>query len=220
MQRAKVKKKVKNKIKNKNSWIVIIYILIPSLLILLFDKKFYIMLVNYVSYVNLGYGAKVINSEYAINRVFEPFCRSLMIVVAIILSYIILMKISKLFIRRGIIFLNAKKVLNFFEIIILMFTIIIAVYGKVDQFDYSNYGLPTKSIKEAILDDQETENIPLQKIPACYSINMSSSEEGFLHRMISKFSLVAYNLSDNFELFIAIAGTIIVPFKKYVEEII
>lgn len=76
--------KAKKREKNKYWWISIIYFFIPVVLILFFDKVIYESLLNRVSYVDLGNGAKLMNSSYAINNVFGPFCRSVVLIIAVL----------------------------------------------------------------------------------------------------------------------------------------
>ena len=210
--------KAKKREKNKYWWISIIYFFIPVVLILFFDKVIYESLLNRVSYVDLGNGAKLRNSSYAINNVFGPFCRSVVLIIAVLLVFIILLHINKKLINKGIIFKNAKVILNIVEVFILAFTIIIAVYGKVDNFDYTKYGIQVQDIESA-LEEGNIENIALREVPSIHSIRRNTSEDTVGYKVISKLSEWAYFLSDNFELFIALAAAVIVPFKKYTEKI-
>ena len=178
----------------------------------------YESLLNRVSYVDLGNGAKLMNSSYAINNVFGPFCRSVVLIIAVLLVFIILLHINKKLINKGIIFKNAKVILNIVEVFILAFTIIIAVYGKVDNFDYTKYGIQVQDIESA-LEEGNIENIALREVPSIHSIRRNTSEDTVGYKVISKLSEWAYFLSDNFELFIALAAAVIVPFKKYTEKI-
>ena len=160
--------KAKKREKNKYWWISIIYFFIPVVLILFFDKVIYESLLNRVSYVDLGNGAKLMNSSYAINNVFGPFCRSVVLIIAVLLVFIILLHINKKLINKGIIFKNAKVILNIVEVFILAFTIIIAVYGKVDNFDYTKYGIQVQDIESA-LEEGNIENIALREVPSIHS---------------------------------------------------
>ena len=213
-----VRTKAKKREKNKYWWISIIYFFIPVVLILFFDKVIYESLLNRVSYVDLGNGAKLMNSSYAINNVFGPFCRSVVLIIAVLLVFIILLHINKKLINKGIIFKNAKVILNIVEVFILAFTIIIAVYGKVDNFDYTKYGIQVQDIESA-LEEGNIENIALREVPSIHSIRRNTSEDTVGYKVISELSEWAYFLSDNFELFIALAAAVIVPFKKYTEKI-
>ena len=163
-------------------------------------------------------GAKLMNSSYAINNVFGPFCRSVVLIIAVLLVFIILLHINKKLINKGIIFKNAKVILNIVEVFILAFTIIIAVYGKVDNFDYTKYGIQVQDIESA-LEEGNIENIALREVPSIHSIRRNTSEDTVGYKVISELSEWAYFLSDNFELFIALAAAVIVPFKKYTEKI-
>ena len=65
----------------------------------------------------------------------------------------------------------------------------------------------------------DIENIALREVPSIHSIRRNTSEDTVGYKVISELSEWAYFLSDNFELFIALAAAVIVPFKKYTEKI-
>ena len=210
--------KKKSKKNRKYWWISLLYIIIPLALLLLFNNVFYPLLMKSIRFVDLGNGLKIENSNYAVNNVYAPFCQSMLDMTAVILTFFILNIINKWLIKHKYIFQNANRVLKYFECFILLFTIVIAVYSKVNGFDCTEYGFQVEMLEKSLTEEQNIAYIPLQEIPSIHSIGIRTSKESFIYIIISRLSQVAYSLSDNFELFIALAGAVILPFKKYVEQ--
>ncbi|MCM1287486.1 MAG: hypothetical protein NC240_04175 [Clostridium sp.] len=75
-------------------WIVCVYLFVPIILILLFDKAFTPLLQDFMAGAKIGEG-DVLNSTYAVDNVICPFIESLMIIMGVIVSYSILRLVRK-----------------------------------------------------------------------------------------------------------------------------
>lgn len=193
-------------------------IFIPILLILLFDKFLTPLLQDFMSSVRIGEG-NVLNSSYTRNNVIAPFCESLVIIGGIITSYALFKFLQKVLLKREIYFVRAKECLKYLEIATILLGVIIAVYGKVDSFDYSQYGYSINTVKEVANQEDSIQYIPLEKIPSIHSIGIETTKGAFLYNILLHISQFMLYLSDNFEMVIAIAGAVIIPFKSYSEKL-
>ena len=169
------------------------------------------------------HGTVVLNSEYATNQVFAPFIESMVILVGAIVSFVLLKLLQKELLKRNIIFAGTKRCLKYFEIVVVLFAVIIAVYNKTIDFDCAQYGYDVDTIKAVITQESGAQYIPLEEIPHIESIGIKSAAEpsiqtffyNFLSGMSDFMSYMWYKL----ELLIAIAGTILIPLKDYAERI-
>lgn len=198
-------------------WVVCVYLFVPIILMLLFDKAFAPLLQKFMAGVRIG-GGKVLNSAYAVENVIYPFVESLMIITGAIVSYVVLKFVQKKLLKRKIYFVGAKKCLRYFEIATVLFAVIIAVYGKTNNFDYSQYGYSADTIKEFVV-QENVQYIPLEKIPSIHSIGIEIRGGNLLYNLLLHISQFAFRLSDNLEMIIAIVGTVLIPLKKYSEEV-
>lgn len=199
-------------------WVVCVYLFIPIILILLFDKVFTPLLQNLMAGVKIEEGI-ISNSRYAVDNVIRPFIESLMIIMGIIASYGVLKFLQKKLLKRKIYFVGVKKILKYFEITTVLLAVIIAVYGKINSFDYSQYGYSADTVKEVIVQEEGEAYIPLEKISSIHSIGIGTKEGNLLYNILLHMSRFAFYLSDNLEMIIAIAGTVIIPLKNYSEEV-
>lgn len=198
-------------------WVICVYLLVPIILILLFDKGFTPLLQNFMTSARVGEGI-VLNSTHAVENVIYHFAESLMIIMGIIVSYIILRFLQKKLLKRKIYFVGVKKCVKYFEITTVLLAVIIAVYGKINSFDCSQYGYRVDTMKEVIF-QEEALYIPLEEIPSIQSIGISTQEGNVWYNLLIHMSQFMLYLSDNLEMIIAIAGTVIIPLKNYSEEI-
>lgn len=60
--------------------------------------------------------------------------------------------------------------------------------------------------------------MPLEEIPSMQSIGIEVNQGKLLYNILLHISQFGYYLSDNLELIVAIAGVIIIPLKKYSNE--
>lgn len=206
----------KHDYQHKYWWVVCVYLFVPIIFILLFGKVFTSLLQDFMAGARIG-EIIVSNSTYAVNKVIHPFIESLMIIIGVIISYLILRFLQKKLFERKIYFVGVKKCLKYFEVTTVLLAVIIAIYGKVNSFDFSQYGYSVDTIKEAIY-QKEAKNIPLEIIPSMHSIGISIREGNLLYNMLLHMSHFLFYLSDNLEMVIAIAGTVIIPLKNYSEE--
>ena len=100
-----------------------------------------------------------------------------------------------------------------------MLAIIIAVYGKVSSFDYSQYGYDVETIKRVIIQEENVQYIPLEKIPTIHSIGIREEHGIKLYNTLLYMSQLGFYLSDHLDMIIAIIGAVIIPLKNYCEEI-
>lgn len=219
----KIKKNYKTKSyqckhRYKYWWIICVYMLVPISLILFFDKVFTPLLQGYMAGAQIG-EAIILNSTYAMNNVIYPFIESLMIIIGTIASYSILKFFQKKLLKSKIYFWEVKNFLKFFEIVTVLLAVVIAVYSKINSFDYSQYGYSTEIIKEVINQEERIAYIPLEEIPSIHSIGIVTRKGNLLYNMLLHMSQFMFHLSDNLEVIIAIASTVIIPLKNYSEKI-
>lgn len=202
----------------KYCWVVCVYLFTPIILILFFDKVFTPLLQDFMSSVRIE---KIVisNSEYVRNNIVYPFCKSLAIIMGAIASYGLLGFLQKKLLKRRIYFVGSKKILKCLEIITVLLTVSIAVYNKTNNFDHSQYGYSTDTIRKAVDQEEGITQIPLEKIPSIHSTGLETSKGNLLYKILLHTSQFIFYLSDNLEMAIAIAGTVIIPLKNYSEEI-
>lgn len=201
----------KHNCQHKYWWVVCVYLFVPVILIVIFGKIFACALQDFMAGVRVGEG-RILNSKYAIDNIIYPFIESFMIIMGAIISYVILRLLRKKLLKRKIYFAGASKCLKYFEISMVLLGVMIAVYGKINDFDYSQYGFNVATIAEA-------QYIHLEKIPRINSVGISIQEGDFFYNMLLHMSQFVFYLSDNLEMIIAIAGTVIIPLKSYSEEV-
>lgn len=101
----------------------------------------------------------------------------------------------------------------------VLLAVIIAVYNKINSFDYSQYGYSVDTIKESIAQEESVQYIPLENIPSIHSVGIRTEKGNLFYNMLLYMSQFAFYLSDNMEMIIAIAAAVIIPLKNYSEEI-
>lgn len=199
-------------------WVVCIYLFVPVILIIFFDKGFTPLLQDFMVGARIEEGI-ALNSRYAVDNVIYPFIESLMIIMGFLVSYVVLRFWQKKLLKRKIYFVGVKKCLKYFEMVTVLLVVIIAVYSKINSFDYSQYGYGVDTIKETIAQEEGVQYIPLEEIPSIHSLGIRTEEGNLLYNMLLYMSQIVFYLSDNLELIIAIAGAVIIPLKDYSEEI-
>lgn len=207
-----------NYTKFKDYWIVCIFLIVPAIIILIFDKGFAPLLQDFMSGARIN-GDIILNSTYAKNNIISPFVESLMIVIGIMVSYAVLSFFQKKLFKSGIYFLGVKKCLKYFEITMLLLAVIIAVYGRVNNFDCSQYGYSVDTIKDTIIQEENAQYISLEKIPSIRTEGIYIKDGNLLYNALLNLSQFVFYLSDNLEMLIAIAGAIIIPLRNYSEKV-
>ena len=202
---------------NQYWWIMVIYIGIPIILLWVCDKLLCPLFQRFMDRVQIG-EVILLNSSYVSNNIIQPFTKSLAIILGFIISFFVLFRIQKILLKMGICFKNTKKCLRIIEGIAILLAIVIAVYGKADDFDYSRYGYNSDTIKAVVVQESNAAYIPLEKIPSIQSCGVLVGGN-ILYNMALRSSQVVYYLSDNLELIAAIAGAIIVPLENYYKVI-
>ena len=210
------KKKKRFMSEYKYWWVICVYLSLPIILIWLIDQLFS------NKFNDLMQGPKIeeiqfVNSPYAIENIISPFGKSLHLILAFIFSYILLRVIQKILIKKRIFFMKTKKVLEFIEIFSILVAVIIAVYGKMESFHPAEYGYSVNTLKETLLQENELMFLPLET--DLVSTGLSTPQGNFLYNITLKLSRLFFVLSDNLEIIIAIIGAVIIPLKKYSDEI-
>lgn len=216
----KSNKDTEHKKKNchKNWWIVCIYVFIPIILIWCLDSIFLPILFDFMSGIEIG-GGMLLNSKYSIDKIVYPFCKVIILIIGFIMSYIILNKIQNELLEKRIYFVAAKNCLKWFECVTVLVAVVIAIYGKVDSFEYYQYGFNVNTIEKTINNEQSALYIPLEEIPSINSEGIKIQDGNLLYNVILKMSQGLFHISDNFEIIIAIAGAVIFPLRNYAESI-
>lgn len=199
-------------------WIICIYLFIPIVVILFFDKCITPLLQKYMIGVKLD-NLIIYNSEYAVNNVINPFSKSMSIIVGFITSYFILIFFTKKLLKKKKCFIYTNKCIKFVESILILLAIIIAIYSKTNSFDRSQYGYNTETINKVINKEENVPYIPLEEIPSYHSIGRKVENELSIYNILLPMSQFVFYLSDNLEIIIAIAGAVIIPLKNYSEKI-
>lgn len=207
----------RGKLSYKHWWVVAIYFLVPIVLMWGTNGIVFPKVLGFMSEVR-GDGWSIENSEYAVDNVLFPFAKSSVLVISFIMSYLLLKVFQKKLLKKKIHFEGAKKCLKYFETVLVLLAIIVAVYGKIDCFDYSSYGYRTDVIRDAVREEKVL-YVPLEYFPSTYSIGLDVPGENILYSMVLHMSQMVYHVSDNLEIIVAIAGAVIIPLKDYAEAI-
>ncbi len=110
-----------------------------------------------------------------------------------------------------------RKSLKIFEIFVCFVAIILAVYGKIDNFNASHYGFKIKTIKSAITQNDNQMYIHLQDIPSIESVGIIT-EQNIVYNILMSFSQIVAMAIKHLQLFIAIAAVIIIRIKYYLNN--
>ena len=197
------------------SLIPLIYIAVPSILILLLPKLFLRAIVNFMSTMSLS-GIEIANSQHAINQVIIPFCNAILLILGFVISYLGIRFIERKISERVDYKISAKKWLKVIEIIIVLLTVSSVIYANVKEFPHEQYGYSIETLRN-ITDEQEVKNIPLEKFITINSLGLKSKDANIFYNMLMEIAQLFYSISNNFDIFIALAGGIILPLKHYVE---
>ena len=211
-------KSKKQQIYYKNWWIACIYIFIPIFLMWCFDRVFFQMLRDFMLGIEIG-DVIIFNSEYAIHKIISPFCRIFVLIIGFLISYIVLSKVGKELLKKRLYFPAAKQCLKWFECVAVLLALVIAVYSKVDSFEYDQYGISVSAIEETKSNQENRLYIPLEPILSIHSVGLEVENENLFYKLILEMSRGLFYISDNLELFIAIAGAVIFPLRNYAELI-
>lgn len=160
----------------------------------------------------------VSNSRYTTDQVIYPFVKSSMLIVGFIIAFYALKLIQKMLLRKHIYFLPIKRYLRFFESVVILLAVILAIYSKVDKFEYYRYGYNVNKLNNTLVQN-ETIYIPLEEIPSLQSVGVEMTSGSLLYSVFLKISQGMFYLSNNLDIIIAIAGAIILPLSNYAEAI-
>ena len=208
----------KRNYKQYNRWIPfipVIYIVIPALGIFLLPNLFLKPLATFMSTMKVA-GAEIVNSQHAINQVITPFCNVILLIFGFVIAYWGIRVIERKIFKQVDYRISAKKWLIVIEIIIVLLTVGSVIYANAQEFPHEQYGYSIETLRN-IVNVQEVKNIPLEKIPTISSLGLRSNGASAFYNILMRIARLFYLISNNFDIFIALAGGIVLPLKNYVE---
>lgn len=207
------KENIRNKIKESKIYVFLVYVVIPIVITIgIFQLKR--VGVNYMSSLKIE-GVEVLNSSYSIERYYQPFISSMLIIIAIILSWCVV-KVCDFFWDNNAVKFDlkfAKGIMFIISVCTIIATVITIIYSKADSFDYGRYGISVSNLE----DTTKKMYIPLEIIPSFNSIGISSPSAPYLYTVAQITSYMMKYVGNNIGLIAAIIAAILIPLKVRIE---
>lgn len=186
------------------------YFVIPFILFYFISPIIKNAIVNYLSSSSSKYGFTVMNSNYSINHVIEPFASCIayfaLLVLLLLVEFIVRFFIA--YYGNVLYDLNVnllRKGAKLLEVAAICGALLIASYSG---FDPQGYGIVNAT---NAVGSETAQYSQIEDVPTIYSTGLYIENENGFYKFCLKTASVVHSISDNFEMYFAIVAGIAIP---------